>query len=93
MADGVSRSTNGRSIGCFTVQARAGAENAFAPVAHSYTDSTPVLFLPGHPGSSFVGVSPSFESHAELSSHHQDGAKDPGGSSRFPSGFGVLSPL
>ena len=62
MADGVSRSTNGRSIGCFTVQARAGAENAFAPVAHSYTDSTPVLFLPGHPGSSFVGVSPSFES-------------------------------
>ena len=62
MADGVSRSTNGRSVGCFTVQARAGAENAFAPVAHSYTDSTPVLFLPGHPGSRFVGVSPSFES-------------------------------
>ena len=67
MADGVSRSTNGRSIGCFTVQARAGAENAFAPVAHSYTDSTPVLFVPGHPGSNSVGVSPSFDSAANYS--------------------------
>ena len=46
MADGVSRSTNGRQIGTFTVQQSAGAENAFAGIAHSYTDSTPVLFLP-----------------------------------------------
>ena len=62
MADGVSRSTNGRQIGTFTVQQSAGAENAFAGIAHSYTDSTPVLFLPGHPGVNTIGNSPTFDS-------------------------------
>ena len=62
MADGVSRSTNGRQIGTFTVQQSAGAENAFAGIAHSYTDSTPVLFLPGHPGVATIGNSPNFDS-------------------------------
>ncbi len=62
MADGVSRSTNGRQIGTFTVQQSAGAENAFAGIAHSYTDSTPVLFLPGHPGVNSIGNSPTFDS-------------------------------
>ena len=62
MADGVSRSTNGRQIGAFTVQQSAGAENAFAGIAHSYTDSTPVLFLPGHPGVNAIGNSPNFDS-------------------------------
>ncbi len=62
MADGVSRSTNGRQIGTFTVQALAGSENAFAGIAHSYTDSTPVLFLPGHPGMSYLGNPPTFDS-------------------------------
>ncbi len=61
MADGVSRSTNGRQIGVFTVQSRAGAENAFAGVAHSFTDSTPVLFLPGHAGLDQIGTHPSFD--------------------------------
>ena len=37
MADGVSRSTNGREIGVFTVQALAGSENAFAGVAQAHT--------------------------------------------------------
>ena len=40
MADGMSRSTNGRQIGTFTVQHSAGSENAFAGVAHAYTDSS-----------------------------------------------------
>ncbi len=62
MADGVSRSTNGKLIGTFTVQQSAGAENAFAGIAHSYTDSTPVLFLPGHPGVNSTGNSPTFDS-------------------------------
>jgi thiamine pyrophosphate-dependent acetolactate synthase large subunit-like protein len=64
MADGVSRSTNGRRIGVVAVQALAGAENAFAGVAHSYTDSTPILFLPGHPGVDLIGQSPTFDSLA-----------------------------
>jgi thiamine pyrophosphate-dependent acetolactate synthase large subunit-like protein len=62
MADGVSRSTNGGQIGVFAVQALAGSENAFAGVAHSHTDSTPVLFLPGHPGTECIGNIPTFDS-------------------------------
>ena len=61
MADGVSRSTNGREIGTWTVQSSAGVENAFAAIAHSYTDSTPVLFVPGHPGMPKADVPPTFE--------------------------------
>jgi len=64
MADGVSRSTNGRKIGVVAVQALAGAENAFAGIAHSYTDSTPTLFLPGHPGIDLIGQRPTFDSVA-----------------------------
>ena len=62
MADGVSRSTNGEKLGVVTVQALAGSENAFAGIAHAHTDSTPVLFLPGHPGTRFVGTDPTFDS-------------------------------
>ena len=64
MADGVSRSTNGNEIGVFTVQALAGSENAFAGVAQAHTDSTPILFLPGHPGTSYVDQPPTFDSTA-----------------------------
>ena len=64
MADGVSRSTNGREIGVFTVQALAGSENAFAGVAQAHTDSTPILFLPGHPGMSYIDQPPTFDSTA-----------------------------
>ena len=60
MADGYSRTSFGDRIGVVTVQQSAGAENAFAGMAHAYTDSSPLLFLPGHPGRDFVGVSPTF---------------------------------
>ena len=62
MADGVSRSTNARQIGTLTVQTLAGSENAFSGVAHAYTDSSPMLFLPGHMGMEYVGTSPIFDS-------------------------------
>ena len=61
MADGMSRSTNGRQIGVFAVQSLAGAENAYAGVVHAWTDSTPTLFLPGHPGLARIGEPPTFE--------------------------------
>ena len=72
MADGVSRSTNGNQIGTWTVQQSAGAENAFAAISHSFTDSTPVLFIPGHPGVSKANIPPTFDAvpnYAELKSH------------------------
>ena len=62
MADGFSRTSNGRRLGVVTVQQSAGAENGFAGIAQAYTDSSPILFLPGHPGSQLVGQAPTFDS-------------------------------
>ena len=61
MADGFSRTTCGERIGVITVQQAAGAENAFSGIAQARTDSSPVLFLPGHPGRDLVGVPPTFD--------------------------------
>src|SRR5215475_11739799 len=49
IADGFSRTTNGRRLGVFAMQYGPGAENAFPGVATSYSDSVPILVLPlGH---------------------------------------------
>jgi acetolactate synthase-1/2/3 large subunit len=50
IADGFTRTTNGRRIGVFAMQYGPGAENAFPGVATAYSDSVPILVLPlGHP--------------------------------------------
>ena len=41
MADGFSRTSLGEQFGVVTVQQAAGTENAFAGIAHAYTDSSP----------------------------------------------------
>jgi acetolactate synthase I/II/III large subunit len=61
MADGFSRATLGRRIGVVTVQQSAGAENGFSGIAQAYTDSSPLLFLPGHPGRDLVRTPPTFD--------------------------------
>jgi len=61
MADGFSRTHLGEQFGVVTVQQAAGTENAFAGIAHAYTDSSPILFLPGHSGRELVGVPPHFD--------------------------------
>src|SRR5262245_25360554 len=61
MADGFSRTHCGEQFGVITVQQAAGTENAFAGIAQACTDSSPLLFLPGHPGRDFVGVPPTFD--------------------------------
>jgi acetolactate synthase-1/2/3 large subunit len=49
IADGFTRTTNGRRIGVFAMQYGPGAENAFPGVATAYSDSVPILILPlGH---------------------------------------------
>lgn len=61
MADGFSRTSLGERFGVVTVQQAAGCENAFAGIAQAYTDSSPILFLPGHAGRELVGVHPHFD--------------------------------
>src|SRR6267142_6345970 len=49
IADGFTRTTNGRRLGVFAMQYGPGAENAFPGVATAYSDSVPILVLPlGH---------------------------------------------
>jgi thiamine pyrophosphate-dependent acetolactate synthase large subunit-like protein len=61
MADGFSRASLGRRIGVVTVQQNAGAENGFSGIAQAFTDSSPILFLPGHPGRDLVRTPPTFD--------------------------------
>ena len=62
MADALSRMTNGRKIGVFTMQYGPGAENAFGGVAQAFADSVPVLLLPGGNPQGRHGVHPNFDS-------------------------------
>jgi len=47
IADGISRSTNGKMIGVFAPQGGPGIENSFSGVAQSFSDGIPLLVLPG----------------------------------------------
>lgn len=60
MADGLSRVTNGKKLGVFTMQQGPGAENAFGGVAQSFADSVPLLHLPGGEPLTKQGVKPTF---------------------------------
>ena len=46
MADAVSRTTSGKTIGVFAMQFGPGTENSFGGVAQAWSDSVPVLILP-----------------------------------------------
>ena len=60
MADGLSRISNGRKLGVFTMQQGPGAENAFGGVAQAFADSVPLLHLPGGEPLQRQGIHPTF---------------------------------
>ena len=49
IADGFSRTTNGKRLGVFAMQHGPGTENAYPGAAQAYSDSVPLLLLPGGP--------------------------------------------
>ncbi|RPJ24537.1 MAG: thiamine pyrophosphate-binding protein, partial [Planctomycetaceae bacterium] len=61
MADAYSRVTNGRRIGVCGTQHGPGVENSFGGIAQAYSDSTPILFLPGGMKSDRTDSLPTFE--------------------------------
>jgi acetolactate synthase-1/2/3 large subunit len=61
MADGYTRVHNGRKIGVCVVQRASGSENTFGGVAQVFSDSTPVLILPGGNPRHHLGVPYSFD--------------------------------
>ena len=62
IADGFSRTNNGKKIGVFAMQHGPGAENAFPGVAQAFADNVPILVLPGGYASNLESVSPNFSS-------------------------------
>ena len=61
MADGYTRVHNGKKIGVCAVQRASGSENTFGGVAQLFSDSTPVLILPGGNPRTESGVPYSFD--------------------------------
>ena len=61
IADGFSRTTNGKTFGVFVMQVGPGAENAFGGVAQAYADSIPLLVLPGGQSRERASTHPNFE--------------------------------
>ena len=49
IADGFSRTTNGKRLGVFAMQHGPGTENAYPGAAQAYSDNVPLLLLPGGP--------------------------------------------
>ena len=47
MAEAVSRVTSGRKLGVFVMQHGPGTENAYGGVAQAFSESVPILGMPG----------------------------------------------
>ena len=60
IADGASRTNNGKTVGVFCMQRGPGAENAFGGVAQAFADSVPMLVLPGGHAKTRTQVPPNF---------------------------------
>ena len=60
IADGFSRTTNGKRLGVFTMQQGPGSENAFPGAAQAFADNVPILLLPGGEFTHKAFVKPNF---------------------------------
>ena len=62
MADAYSRLSSGEKIGVFCMQHGPGAENAFGGVAQAYSESVPILVMPGGYPRRLANYYPNFNS-------------------------------
>ena len=62
MADAYSRLSSGDKIGAFCMQHGPGAENSFGAVAQAYSESVPILVLPGGYPTRVANYYPNFNS-------------------------------
>ena len=61
IADGFSRTTNGKRLGVFAMQLGPGAENAYPGVAQAFGDNVPILLLPSGASTDRAHVSPNYD--------------------------------
>src|SRR5438045_236205 len=60
MADAYSRMNSGDKIGVFTMQHGPGTENAFGGVAQAFSESVPMVVLPGGYARHLTNIYPNF---------------------------------
>ena len=60
MADAISRLTSGRKIGVFVMQSGPGTENSYGAIAQAYSESVPVLVMPGGYARRLAHVDPNY---------------------------------
>jgi acetolactate synthase-1/2/3 large subunit len=63
IANGLSRVSNGRTIGVCTMQPGAGIQNAYAGVAQAWADSSPILVLPEVTNRRLLHTFPSYNAY------------------------------
>ena len=68
IADGFSRTTNGKRPGVFACQYGPGAENAYSGIATAYADSVPMLLLPMGNTRDLAGIGPHYNSTTSYAS-------------------------
>lgn len=68
MADAFSRMNSGERIGVFVMQHGPGTENAFGGVAQAFSESVPIVVIPGGYARNLTGVFPNF--NASLNYRH-----------------------
>ena len=61
IADGYSRTSNGRLLGVAAVQHGPGSENAYPGIAQAFADGSPLLFLPGGNARGRSEIVPNFD--------------------------------
>jgi acetolactate synthase-1/2/3 large subunit len=66
IADGFSRMSAGRAFGVTGVQYGPGAEASFGAIAQAFSDSVPILVIPGGYDSNDAGVVPNFSSAEQM---------------------------
>jgi thiamine pyrophosphate-dependent acetolactate synthase large subunit-like protein len=68
MADAVSRLTSGKKIGVFAMQHGPGVENTLGAIAQCYSESVPVLIMPGGYDRRLSHVDPNFSAPRSMQS-------------------------
>jgi acetolactate synthase-1/2/3 large subunit len=60
MADAISRLSSGRRIGVFAMQVGPGTENSYGAIAQAYSESVPILVMPGGYARRLAHVEPNY---------------------------------
>jgi thiamine pyrophosphate-dependent acetolactate synthase large subunit-like protein len=66
MADAMSRVTSGRKIGVFVMQHGPGTENAYGGVAQAWSESVPILVMPGGYARKLAWVERNYNSSVQM---------------------------